>query len=264
MYFKHLRLFFILLFFNGLQITVAQNNNYIDSIEVYLKTIPEKDYLIKLVEIPYDKIVANTSKSEKLFIEGLQLAKKNHNKEIEAGIYSQLATINGFLGNYDKQLEYNINAIHIYEELENKSKAGVTYANLGFSMKDRFIEKSKFYMRKGIQLLVDDKNYQLLNSVYDNYGIVQEISGNVDSAIYFYNKALDLKRNQHDSIGIPFALGHLSGAYLVKKDYITSKIYLDESYAIRNRRNDTYGVAECLVLYGDFYYAQNNYQEAAV
>jgi tetratricopeptide (TPR) repeat protein len=235
-----------------------------DSIATLMASLPKEKQIEVLLGSPYDKIVANTTKSEQLFLKGLKQAQQLKDKEAEADIYNQLATINGFLGNYDKRLDFNLKAIKIYEALNNNSKAGVTYGNLGFSMWRRDLEKAKFYMEKGIKLLEEANDFVALNSTYDNYGIVQEMSGNVDSAIYFYNKALDLKRNQKDSIGIPFALGHLSGAYLIKKDYTTSKKYLDESYNIRKRRNDTYGVAESTVLYADFYYAQNNYQEAVV
>lgn len=243
---------------------LANAQNYVDSIASSIQNYSPKKQVEILLAIPYDKVVANTSVAEKLFLDGLEHTKNLQDKEAEANIYNQLAMINGFLGNYDKRLDFNLKAIKIFEATNNKSKAGVTYAELGFAMKRRDIDKSIDYMQKGVHLLVEINDEVALNSVFDNYGIVQEIAGNVDSAIYYYNLALDLKRNQNDSIGIPFALGHLSGAYLVKKDYKKSKEYLDESYAIRKKRNDTYGIAECLVLYADFYYAQENYKEAVV
>jgi signal transduction histidine kinase len=241
---------------------VATSQSYVDSIATSIKNYSPKKQIETVLAIPYDKVVANTPVAEKLYLNTLKQAITLKNKEAEAGIYNQLALINGFLGNYDKRLDYNLKAIKIYEATNNKSKEGITYAELGFAMKRRDIDKAIVYMQKGIHLLVEINDEVALNSVFDNYGIVQEFAGNVDSAIYYYNKALDLKRNQNDSIGIPFALGHLSGAYLVKKDYNKSKEYLDESYAIRKKRNDTYGIAECLVLYADFYYAQENYEEA--
>jgi len=74
----------------------------------------------------------------------------------------------------------------------NKSKAGATYASLGFSMKRRDITKAKGYMKKGILLLEESEDLIALNPTYDNYGIVLEINGQVDSAIYYYNLALGL------------------------------------------------------------------------
>lgn len=244
--------------------TILYSQNYLDSLQAHITKLSPQEQLENLLATPYDKIVGNTKKAEELFLKGLEQAKQLNDIELEAKVYNQLAIINGFLGNYDKRLDFNLKAIKIFESLGNKPKVGTIYADLGFAMKRYDIEKAKWYMQKGIKILEDIEDLKALNAVYDNYGIVQEIAGNIDSAIYYYNLALNLKRNQNDSIGIPFALGHLSGAYLIKKDYIKSKIYIDESYAIRKRRNDIYGIAESTVLYADFYYAQENYKEAAV
>ncbi len=245
------------------QFLIAQTN-YFDSLEISIKNLSPFQQQSVLVSLPYDKIVGNTSRAEKLFLNALKVAKQINNKEYEADIYNQLALIYSYQGKQDISLNYNLKAINIYELIENKSKAGTTYGLLGFSMYTRDIVRAKLYMLKGIKLLETNNDLVALNPLYDNYGIVQEVSGNIDSAIYYYNLALKLKRNQRDSVGIPFALGHLSGVYLLKKEYKHSKIYLDESYGIRKKRNDTYGIAECTVLYGDFYYAQQHFKEASV
>lgn len=249
-------------YFIFLSILSFSQKNYIDSIQSSIKNLALEKQVQYVLDIPYDIIVANTTQSESLFLTALDQAKTIQNKELEADIYNKLALVNAFLGNFGKRLSYNVKAINIYEKIGNKSKAGSTYSDLGFSMYRRDLVKAKEYMQKGIILLEDVKDEVALNATYDNYGIVLEVSGNTDSAIFFYNKALNLKINQKDSIGIPFALGHLSGAYLSLKEYKKAKQYLDESYAIRKKRNDTYGIAECLVLYADLFFAQENYNEA--
>ncbi len=252
----------ILLFFIVISCQLFSQSNYIDSVEQSIVNLSNEEQIKTILAIPYDKIIANTTKAEELFLSALTNAKKLNHQEYVADISNQLALVYAFLGKHDKRLVYNIKAIKIYESIGNKSKAGGTYGALGFSMYQRDIEKAKLYMQKGINLLKEENNLIALNPIYDNYGIVQEIDGNIDSAIYYYNLALDLKRNQNDSIGIPFALGHLSGAYLIKKDFKKAKEYLDESYFIRKKRKDIYGIVECLALYGDFYFAQENYKEA--
>lgn len=239
---------------------IAQS--YVDSIATSIKNYSPEKQIATVLAIPYDKVVANTSVAEKLYLNALGQAKQLKDKEAEADIYSQLALVNYFLGNFDKRLTYDLKAVKIYETLNNKVKVGATYAGLGFAMKTRDIDKAKFYMQKGIYELEKAEDYVTLNAVYDNYGIVQEFAGNIDSAIYYYNKALELKRDQNDSIGIPFALTHLSGVYVQRKEFTKAKEFLDESYNIRKKRNDTYGISESLVYYAEFYYAQEKYQEA--
>jgi len=241
------------LFFVIISYPIFSQTNYIDSVEQSIVNLSDEEQIKTILAIPYDKIIANTTKSEELFLASLTKAKKLNYQEYEADISNQLALIYAFMGKYDKRLGYNLKAIKIYELLGNKSKAGETYGSLGFSMNRKDIKKAKLYMQKGIMILKKENNLIALNPIYDNYGVVQEMAGNIDSAIYYYNLALDLKRNQNDSIGIPFALGHLSGAYLIKKKYIKSKIYLDESFSIRKKRNDTYGIAECFVLMATYF-----------
>lgn len=238
--------------------------NYADSLEQHLNKLSADNYIIELLETPYDKLVANTTKFEQLLKNGLSKAKQINNPEKEADIYNKLALINAFLGNNDKRLSYNLQAIKTYEQQGNKTKAGITYAELAYSMKIRNIEQAKLYMQKGIRLLEQENDKKALNPAYDNYGVILEFDGKIDSAIYYYNRALELKIEQEDSIGIPFALGHLSGAYLIKKDFKKAKKYLDEAYSIRLKRNDVYGIAETKVLYADFYFSQNNFKEAII
>ncbi|KAB2859787.1 MAG: sensor histidine kinase [Flavobacteriales bacterium] len=254
------KLFFVCFIF--ISTTSIAQTNYIDSVLLAIKNLTLEEQVKQTLIIPYDVVVANTQKAETVFLNALEQAKILENKELEADVYNQLALVYAFLGEYGKRLSYNLKAVKIYETIGNKSKAGNTYGGLGYSMYRRDIDKAKYYMLKGMKLLEEVNDELSLNPTYDNYGVLQQVSGNTDSAIFFYNKALKLKYNQKDSIGIPFALGHLSSAYLEKKDYTKAKEYLDESYAIRKKRNDTYGIAECLVLYGDFYFAQEKYTEA--
>jgi len=225
------------------------------------KRTPEKqiDYLNA---VAFDVLAAKSAEMEAFILSGIQKAKTLNKLEAEADLYNQLSICYAYMGKHDMRLSYNLKAIRIFEKLRNSSKVGKTYTNLGYSLKSKDSKKSKEYMNKGIKLLEKEKDFVTLNAAYDNYGVVQEMTGNIDSAIFFYNKALKLKRNQNDSIGIPYALGHLSSAYNSKQNYSQAKEFLDEAFAIRKFRKDANGIAESLVLYAEFYYSQNNYSEA--
>lgn len=241
---------------------IDAQTSYLDSVELTIKGLNTKQQIEALLALPYDKIVGNTTKSEQLFLKALSGAKTIQNKELEADIYTKLALLNYFHGNFDKKLDYDLKAIKIYESINKMDKAGANYAGLGFAMKRRDIDKAKAYMQKGISELEKANDLVTLNAVYDNYGTVQEMDGNLDSAIYFFYKALSLKREQNDSIGIPFALTHISSVYVQQKKYEEAKDLIEESLSIRTKRNDIYGIAESMVFYAEFYYAQENYQKA--
>lgn len=236
--------------------------NYLDSLAKEMEKLSLEDQISTALNIPYDKIIANTDAAETLYLKLTDKKAAIAPKDL-AEIYGKLALVNSYLGNYDKRMEYSLKAIKIYEEIGDEVLLGNAYGGLGYSLRTRDLDKALLYMRKAIHLLEKNKDSVGLNPTYDNYGILQENVGNVDSAIYYYNLALNLKRNQNDSIGIPFALGHLAGAHAVKKEFEKSKAFLDEAYHIRTKRNDVYGIAETSVQYADLYFSQGKYSEAA-
>lgn len=236
--------------------------NYLDSLAKEMEKLSLEDQISTALNIPYDKIIANTDAAETLYLKLTDKKAAIAPKDL-AEIYGKLALVNSYLGNYDKRMEYSLKAIKIYEEIGDEVLLGNAYGGLGYSLRTRDLDKALLYMRKAIHLLEKNKDSVGLNPTYDNYGILQENVGNVDSAIYYYNLALNLKRNQNDSIGIPFALGHLAGAHAVKKEFEKSKVFLDEAYHIRTKRNDVYGIAETSVQYADLYFSQGKYSEAA-
>lgn len=236
--------------------------NYLDSLTKEMEKLSLEDQISTALNIPYDKIIANTDAAETLYLNLTDKKAAIAPKDL-AEIYGKLALVNSYLGNYDKRMEYSLKAIKIYEEIGDEVLLGNAYGGLGYSLRTRDLDKALLYMRKAIHLLEKNQDSVGLNPTYDNYGILQENVGNVDSAIYYYNLALNLKRNQNDSIGIPFALGHLAGAHAVKKEFEKSKVFLDEAYHIRTKRNDVYGIAETSVQYADFYFSQGKYAEAA-
>src|SRR5690606_3973295 len=236
--------------------------NYLDSLAKEMEKLSLEDQISTALNIPYDKIIANTDAAETLYLKLTDKKAAIAPKDL-AEIYGKLALVNSYLGNYDKRMEYSLKAIKIYEEIGDEVLLGNAYGGLGYSLRTRDLDKALLYMRKAIHLLEKNQDSVGLNPTYDNYGILQENVGNVDSAIYYYNLALNLKRNQNDSIGIPFALGHLAGAHAVKKEFEKSKAFLDEAYHIRTKRNDVYGIAETSVQYADLYFSQGKYSEAA-
>lgn len=236
--------------------------NYLDSLAKEMEKLSLEDQISTALNIPYDKIIANTDAAETLYLKLTDKKAAIAPKDL-AEIYGKLALVNSYLGNYDKRMEYSLKAIKIYEEIGDEVLLGNAYGGLGYSLRTRDLDKALLYMRKAIHLLEKNQDSVGLNPTYDNYGVLMENAGKVDSAIYYYHLALGIKRAQKDSIGIPFALGHLAGAHAVKKEFEKSKAFLDEAYHIRTKRNDVYGIAETSVQYADFYFSQGKYAEAA-
>ena len=248
--------YLLLLFLSS--IAFAQETSYVDSLAISIKTLPKEKQLEEILKIPYDKFIGNISKSEVLSNKAVEIATELNDSLSLAHAYSKLSLIYTYKDKRGKKILYNLKAITIFEKLEEFDMAGNSYGELGFMLKYENIDDALLYMRKGIKLIKNSKSSKI-DALYDNYGILQAILENFDSAIYYHNKSLILKKANNDSIGLPYGYAHLATVNIIQKNFDVAKKYIDSSFVIRSKRNDIYGLADVYAYYGDLYFEKENY-----
>jgi hypothetical protein len=65
---------------------------------------------------------------------------------------------------------------------------------MGFNLKTRDLDKGLHYMRKSIELLEKVNDLEGISGVYDNYGVLLSMDKKTDSALYYQNKSLIIKK----------------------------------------------------------------------
>ena len=214
-----------------------------------------KKQIDSINEIPFHLKIENTFKSEKLFKQTLNDAKRLNYRNGIAAIYANLATIYFYQGKNELSQRYNNLAIKEYGALERFDQVASLYAGYGYHMKRRNFPDALRYMQKGMKLAEKHKvSGAVLSPIYDNYGVLKEMNKEFDSAYYFYKKALALKEIVSDSIGIPYSLNKIGMLQLLEGKFEKAKENLDEAYAIRVKINDKIGIAENLNFYGTYYF----------
>ncbi|MCG2610633.1 sensor histidine kinase [Flavobacterium sp. SM15] len=224
-------------------------------------TIKEIDSINNL---PFDYKIANTSKVIKLTFHNIEKAKEINYKKGIAQAYANLGTLYYYQGKYDKNTFYMLKAIRFFEQ-QNDMKALVwVYGDYGYQLKRRNMAQAAFYMNKAIKLGRLSYKDSELNAIYDNYGVLKEMQNDLDSAMYFYTKALKFKEVANDQLGIPYSLNKIAMVRIMQKKFSEAKIHLDKAYAIRLKRNDQIGIAENLNFYGHYFKESGNLQQAVV
>lgn len=204
--------------------------------------------------LPATEYLTNLYKSKHLFEENLQRAKKINYKKGEAKSLSILAIVYYLLNNYEKSTEYNIKALEIYESEKDYDELANTYGEYGYQMKRRELDKANQYMMKGIQIAEKYKaSKPTLAKLYDNFGVLKEMEGKIDSALLLYNKALRIKYELKDSIGIPYSLNKIANAKALQGKFSEAYEYLKQSDLYRAKEKSDYGRADNLAYYGDFF-----------
>lgn len=118
-------------------------------------------------------------------------------------------------------------------------------------------------MVKGIQILENSNpKSKNLKFGYNNYGVLKQRIHELDSALYFHEKALQLSVEQNDSVSITFALTHIAEVYLKQKSFAEAETYFKKALAIREKRHDFYGITDSYLYLGDLYFEPKDYNNA--
>jgi signal transduction histidine kinase len=222
---------------------------------------PLKAKIDSIGDLSYSQLTANPEKSIASLLFYLDQAQKSNYKHGVAKLSSHLGLSYYILGKYEKSTEYRLKAINIYENLNDKTSVGNEYCALGYEMKRRDLVKAFQYMRLGLKIFANSNNQSALGHNYNNYGVLYEMRGDIDSAIYYYKASIATKKKNNDLVGISYSLNNIFQAMLINKqaDAIS---YLDSSTRIREKLNDEFAIIENYVSYGDYYFVFKQYEKA--
>jgi len=198
--------------------------------------------------------LANLYNSKKIFEENLNRARTINYKIGEARALNILAITYYLMGNYEKSTELNIQSFRIFEEEKAFEDLANAYGEYGYQMKRRELEKANQYMLKGIQIAEKNKVSKVtIAKLYDNFGVIKEMEGKLDSALILYNKALKIKYDLNDEVGIPFSLNKIANVKALQGKFREAYSILNQSDKFRAKETGDYGKADNLAYYGDFF-----------
>ncbi len=210
----------------------------------------------------FQAITSNPAALEASFLENRRIADSLNYKEGLAKGLSNLSLLYYYLGDYDISLEYSLNAIRLFEEQEMIVQAGREYTELGNRIKRNDLENGERYMRTGIRILKTVGDLGELSSAYNNYGGLKMDKQEFDSALFFVNKSLDLKKELRDTLGVAYSLAYLGNIYSMLGNDTTALGYFTEAYTSHEAANDSSGMGIALINIGSTYTLLENYVEA--
>jgi len=229
------------------QLGFSQDKAQIDSINTII---------VEKIDIPVNELI-------ELFHQNAQDAESINYLEGQAEAYLNLSKAYTYEGeNQDKSVEAVLQAIRLYEKLDNKKAMAKSFGELGWRMKRRDLDTGIEYMQKGISIAEDNAYKDELKDLYNNYGVLKQWNEELDSAVYYFKAGLDIKKEQQDEFGIPYSLSNLAGAYLVKKDYDKAKTLLKESIALRVQLQDSIGLGENYTQIAEVYFDDQQFDKA--
>lgn len=160
-----------ILILTATSLCLAQNHATIDSVNA----------------LGRDYIFSNIDSSITLYRNTIDDARALDYRVGEAKALQNLGVALYLKGDYDESVEVYLKAIRLYESLGLSRELAQSYGDLGYQMKRRDLPGAKEYMRRGITIAERLEARQILTALYDNYGVLQEMSDLPDSTRYYYH-----------------------------------------------------------------------------
>lgn len=235
----------------------------IDSILTAIQNHDANDEVaLAAISIPYDKVVNNLSKSiyiyRSLYDENALIT----NKVKRAELIEKLALVTYLKGNGEESFLLHKQSIALFAEAKDYRQKANALAAMGYESKRRNLSLAMDIMREAVSILQEINSKADLASAVDNYGVLFEMKGNLDSATYYYSKALTLKKENKDSVGIPYSLNNLAGVCFMKNKVVEGLSYISQSNEIRKRLKDYIGICWNEFSLGELFITLKDYRSA--
>ena len=101
-----------------------------------------------------------------------------------------------------------------------------------------------------------------LSTAYNQIGIYHVYMGHYDSTEVYFLKALEMRRELNDSIGMGASLNNLGNVIMSKGDYDKATSYYIEALKLREQINDSAGIASSTNNLGMIFYKQQIFDDA--
>lgn len=180
----------------------------------------------------------------------------------EAAALDRLSVALLLSGRIDESVEASLDAIRLLEELDQRHELARAWGDLGYGIKRHDLSRATEAMRQGIRIAEAGGYADLLEGLYNNFGVLHEFAGRLDSARVYYERALRLAEAGSDSSGVPYCLNHLSGLASLEGDHERARELLRRSDRLRDESGGRYGWIENRVLWGDAWYAAGELDSA--
>ncbi|MCI4666675.1 MAG: ATP-binding protein [Bacteroidia bacterium] len=186
------------------------------AIKLSQKTRSDEEIFINL--LLYGTIESNKgnySRSSELYYEALGIAERSNSSINLEPLYVNLSNLHNKMGEYPKALSCYLHAVKVLPEKEktpeNLLRNSLALSNLYFNI-DR-PDSAEYYKRAGLKYLPQVKEKEVRVDAMNSLGLGYLNVGQLDSALFYLQKSLELNRELGDLKWEGITMLHLGGIY---------------------------------------------------
>ena len=216
-----------------------------------------------ILELPYDELVGDLERSHTILSKTISQVREQGSADTLAALHAKLATVTYLKGQLDSATYHGLAAAEIFKRTGNEVELGAMLCGLGHMVKRRDLAQAFKFYHEGLALLKDHEEAVAERATaFDNYGVLHEMKGDQDSALFYYRSSLALKERSNDTVGIPYSLNKIATNHILRGEFVTAEEILWKADSIRQAIGDRMGLADQELYYGDLYQAWGKYDKA--
>ena len=214
--------------------------------------------------------LGNDSRALEVYQSVIQLAEKMGDRYWQAVAYGNTGSIYYYQRDHAKALKYYLQALDHFAAMNatHDSKRMLRKANLLNNIgivydETKEYEKATRYYAEALALSREMKDYEIMADVLNNQGTEARDQGNNALAFQRYNEALEVRKANHDLLGMARSSHNLGNFYLDHmNDDAVAERYLKDAIAIGQRISAWQTVSSASGLLYGLYKDQNRHKEA--
>ena len=241
----------LILIFSGIY---SQNKENVDSLQNLLSQTKDKKEITDLyIRMASEMLAGNTDSAIYYAEKSLELSESINYEEGIANSYLSLGGGAIANGNFQLSVSYLMKSLEIFEEKKDSLGISKAYLKLGstyYYLNDK--DKAQKYNLLSLSFLNNENNVEL-RSTYNNIGLVYSSLNYADSALFYYQKSINLAEDKNNRKDIIYELGNIANLYAKKGDNLKAKdIYL-EILELSKDVGDKSAVVICYVNLSEMY-----------
>jgi tetratricopeptide (TPR) repeat protein/DNA-binding CsgD family transcriptional regulator len=241
----------------------------IDSLNTLLEKgdLSRSDSIDVYNNLGYEYWTINPQKSLECGRTALELARRMEAKEKEAFSNRVLGVAYWALGDYLLATQYMLNALELYQQLDDTYGIGSMYMNIGLVHSDHGSrEEAKAHFSSGLKIFKELNIRRSEATSYTKLANELTMQDSFDLARSYLHQAIDLHREEGFKYGLAEAYNRLAIVYQQQDEFDASLDYFHRSIEISREINDFEGLAKgytdmafTRLEMGDFATAQTNF-----
>lgn len=252
--------------------SVANNQSRLDSLYYQLETTRSDTSKVNLL-VSISRIYENSNLSLSLqySLQALEIAENSGNKNSIAYALFNLGNVSFSQGLFPIAVNYFEKYIELQHEFDNSIPIAFAQVNLGaINIKIHQFEQAEKYFLGALESLRQAESADPSKSfdkesihIYNNLGIIYQRGKDVNKAIEYYNKGIELaEKTSEESEIFAMLFNNLSSVLLDMNKTTEALSPMEEALKIRLKNKDRAGEASSYKMIARYHTILNNNQEA--